>query len=190
MRVVVVCGSRNEQGQTARAVAAMLDGVRDGGWDGAIIHLPQLSLERCRQCELDGWGLCRSEGRCIIEDDFDKVARAIRDADVVVFATPVYFADLSESLRELLCRLRRVAFFAADHAGVQGKPAAGLCVAGGRGGGAPQCCATLTAILQTCGFDVIDMLPVRRQNLEARLPDLRRVGRWLTIQATTSGETK
>ena len=41
------------------------------------------------------------------DDDFDAVVAPIRGADNVLFATPVYFYDLSESLREFLDRLRR-----------------------------------------------------------------------------------
>jgi hypothetical protein len=34
-------------------------------------------------------------------------------------------------------------------------------------------------VLATCGFDVVDMIPVRRQNLAAKLPLLERTGEWL-----------
>jgi len=40
-----------------------------------------------------------AEHRCIIEDDFNSVAAKLAAADAVVFASPVYFVDLSESLR-------------------------------------------------------------------------------------------
>jgi hypothetical protein len=45
----------------------------------------------------------------------------------------------------------------------------GICVAGGGGGGAPQCCANLAGVMGICGFDVVDTLPIRRQNLQAKL---------------------
>jgi len=182
MKCLVVCGSRNPRGQTARAAAELVQGVRAGGGDAEVVYLPERAIERCRQCDDDGWGLCRREGRCVIEDEFAGIVEAIREADALVFATPVYFSDLSESLRAFLDRLRRISRWAEGAAGIAAKPAVGLCVAGGGGGGAPQCCAILTGILQTCGFDVLDMLPVRRQNLEAKLPQLQLAGRWLASQ--------
>ena len=50
----------------------------------------------------------------------------------------------------------------------------GLCVAGG--GGAPECCVSLNKVLGACGFSVVDIVPVRRQNLEAKLGVLRGTG--------------
>ena len=179
MRVVMIMGSRNPSGQTAMAADALREGARQAGVEVEQTFLPVLAVERCRQCEDDGWGLCRKEGRCTIEDDFAGVVEKIRDADAVVFATPVYFGDLSESLRALCDRLRRITRHAAGQAGIQGKPAVGVCVAGGGGGGAPACCASLEKVIATCGFDVVDMIPVRRQNLKAKLPRLRLAGEWL-----------
>ncbi len=175
--VLIVSGSRNAEGQTARAAAAVREGVEaDGSGTTETVFLPALDVQRCRQCDSAGWGLCRKAGRCVIEDDFAGLVARLRASDAVVFATPVYFGDLSESLRAFLDRLRRTCMHADGRAGVEKKRAVGVCVAGGGGGGAPACCVNLERILATCGFDVIDLVPVRRQNLEAKLESLRRSG--------------
>lgn len=179
MKVVIVLGSRNPQGQTARAADALLQGVIDGGGQGERVFLPQMSIERCRQCENNGWGICRSEGRCTIEDDFAALVTRIREADAVVLATPVYFSDLSESLRAFTDRLRRTCMHPAGKTGIEGKPAIGICVAGGGGGGAPSCAVSLKRVASRCGFDVVDMVPARRQNLDMKVETLRTTGRWL-----------
>jgi len=179
MKVLVISGSRNPQGQTARAAGALADGLRDAGADAERVFLPQMHIERCRQCDDAGWGLCRTEGRCVIKDDLAALVERIDAVGAVVFATPVYFGDLSESLRALLDRLRRTCVHEAGKAKVAATPAVGLCVAGGGGGGAPACCVSLERVLQTCGFDVIDLVPVRRQNLPAKLEVLRATGRSL-----------
>ncbi len=179
MKVLLISGSRNPGGQTARAATAMLEGASRAGAETESVYLPTLTLERCRQCEDSGWGLCRQEGRCIIADDFVSLVGGIREADVVIFATPVYYGTLSESLRAFTDRLRRICTHPAGRAGVEDKTAAGLCVAGGGGGGGPSCCVSLERVLRTCGFDVVDMLPARRQNLDAKLEQLRLAGAWL-----------
>jgi multimeric flavodoxin WrbA len=179
MNCIILSGSRNPEGQTARAAAAVSEGVQAAGGACRTIFLPTMKIERCRQCGNDGWGKCRSEARCSIDDDFAPILADIVKADAVVFATPVYFSDLSESLRAFLDRLRRIARFDDNRAGIGQKPAAGVCVAGGGGGGAPQCSAILNGILATCGFDIVDMIPVRRQNLESKLPALQEMGRRL-----------
>ena len=179
MKISVISGSRNPDGQTARAAKALLEGAAQEGATGEIVFLPELSIERCRQCEANGWGVCISEGRCVIEDDFARVADSMRAADALVFANPVYFSDLSESLRAFLDRLRRITRHEAGLEGIRGKPAVGISVAGGGGGGAPASIVSLEKALAVSGLDVVDLIPARRQNLDMKCDVLRLTGAWL-----------
>lgn len=178
MRVMVIAGSRNPEGQTARAVDAFVGGMKEAGAECDVAFLPTLAVERCRQCGADGWGKCIHEGHCTVHDDFGPLVQRIREADAAVFATPVYWSDLSESLRAFTDRLRRVCMHDDGKAGITGKRALAICVAGGGGGGAPACTDELVKVLGTCGFDVVDVVPARRQNLDFRLSVLRMTGRW------------
>lgn len=184
MQILVLSGSRNPEGRTARAIDAIGRGVAKAGGNTERFFLPELNLERCRQCESDGWGVCRQEERCIIDDDFSSLVDKIKSSDVIVFATPVYFSDLSESMRGFLDRLRRICVHTTTKP-TQGISAVGLCLAGGGGGGASSACLNLERILQTCGFDVVDMIPLRRQNLDTKLQILELIGAWLATKPTS-----
>jgi len=177
VKTLVLVGSRNDRGQTATAAAAFGEGLRESGATVETVFLPCLNIERCRQCDDDGWGMCKKEGRCIIEDDLEDILSKGSEADLLVFATPVYFSDTSESLRAFLDRLRRMLRFSGRD-DIRGKKAVGICVAGGGGGGAPECAGHLDLMLRGCGFDVLDMVPVRRQNLEIKVRTLRTAGAW------------
>ena len=179
MKLLILNGARNPEGQTARAAEALAEGARSGGADVEHVLLPTLAIERCRQCDENGWGTCRTAGACVIEDDLPPLVEKMAEADAVAFATPVYFSDLSESLRALLDRLRRTCMHDAGRARVDGTPAVGICVAGGGGGGAPECARNLEHIVARCGFECLDIIPVRRQNLDPKLPVLQATGRWL-----------
>ncbi|HEY98074.1 MAG TPA: flavodoxin family protein [Dehalococcoidia bacterium] len=193
MNILILSGSRNREGQTARAIKALCKGIADGGASAETLFLTELTLERCRQCDADGWGLCRREGKCIVEDDFQLLVKKVEDADVVVIANPVYFGDQSESMRAFLDRYRRITHLAMITAGREpssfpsagGTPVIAICYAGGSGNGTISCCASLEKVLQTSGFDVVDMIPVRRQNLEAKLPIIEMTGRWLATRPTS-----
>ena len=176
MNILVISGSRNPDGQTALAAKSFIEGIGDAGGQSELVFLPPMRIERCRQCENDGWGICRSEGKCVIEDDLASLIEKIKAADAVAFATPVYFSDLSESLRAFLDRLRRICVNESGRGGIEGRAVIGICVAGGGGGGAPACTEILDRTLRTCGFDVLDVIPVRRQNLEAKKAVLRSTG--------------
>jgi NAD(P)H-dependent FMN reductase len=198
MQLLVISGSRNHEGQTARAINAICKGFSEVGGKTECVFLPDFKLERCRQCDIDGWGPCKRTLRCVIKDDFPALLKKINTADAVVFANPVYFGDLTESMRTFLERLRRISFSIVPRPGgillnpskrtpafPQGIPAVGLCLSGGGGGGAPSCCAILENIMQRCGFDVVDMIPMRRQNIEFKIGILEITGKWLATKPTS-----
>ena len=202
MKIFMISGSRNREGRTAGAMKALGTGIEKAGGEWESVFLTEQNIERCRQCDADGWGECRREGKCIIEDDFDSIVEKIRTADALVFANPVYFGDLSESMRAFLDRLRRISRRpgpppqagstpprpGAPMMPVEGAtPAIGVCLSGGGGGNAPMCCVSLERVLQTCGFDVVDMIPLRRQNFEHKLAVLELTGEWLVSKPTSSG---
>lgn len=179
MKAVVILGSRNPKGQTAKAVDSLVDAMIGKGIQLEKFFLPVMKFELCRQCEDTGWGICRSKGQCIIKDDFELVVDKLKKSDAVVFATPVYFSDLSESMKAFLDRLRRISMNESGQTGIKGKIAVGICVAGGGGGGSPGCLLNLEKVLGTCGFNVMDIIPVRRQNADLKANILKITGEWL-----------
>ncbi len=195
MKILIFSGSANPEGQTARAVKTICKGISEAGGFYETFFLPKLKLERCRQCDINGWGDCRYKNRCVIEDDFQMLLEKIKSSDVLVFANPVYFGDLSESLRCFLDRYRRTLFSKITRPPAPGSPPSfmpsggppvvGLCYAGGSGNGTISCLAGMEKILQNCGFDIVDMIPIRRQNMELKLPYLESVGRWLVTKPSS-----
>ena len=183
MKIIMISGSRNRDGRTAAAAKAFLKGVASAGGTFEEFYLPEMKIERCRQCGQAGWGACLEEGRCIIEDDFAALVEKMGRADAVVFATPVYFSDLSESIRAFLDRVRRITRHESAKTGIDGTVAIGIAVAGGGGGGAPACCVSFERALQPSGFNVVDLFPVRRQNLDAKKDILELAGKKLASGA-------
>jgi multimeric flavodoxin WrbA len=80
MNAILISGSRNPKGQTARALDAVAAGLRQQNVATETLFLPAMRIERCRQCDDNGWGLCRQEGRCVIEDDFPVLVYKLRCA--------------------------------------------------------------------------------------------------------------
>jgi len=186
MTVALISGSRNREGQTARAAKALLSGAESAGAETSLIFLPEHEIACCRQCNDDGWGDCRAEGTCVIEDDLPYILEVMRGADLLVFATPVYYGSLSESLRACLDRVRRVCTHEEGRVGIRGKRALGLCVAGGGGGGSYACAVDLERVLTSTGLDVMSIIPARRQNLDVSCQMLERLGAWAASRTPVS----
>ncbi len=177
MKVIAVQSSPNVDGLTSSLAEAVLNGVREEGGETELIHLNRLDIKPCIACD-NGWGKCRKEGVCILEDDFQDLTEKIAKSDVLVFATPVYWHDLSESAKIFLDRLRRCET-GKGFKTFKGKKAVGIASAGGSGRGAVRALYNLEDYLRRLEFDVFDMVPVTRFSKGHKLEMLKEAGRRL-----------
>lgn len=177
MKVIAVQSSPNEEGLTSSLAQAVLKGVKVGGGETELVHLNKLDMKPCIACG-DGWGKCRTEGVCILNDDFEALRKKIVESDALVFATPVYWHDLSESAKIFLDRLRRCERFS-NFKTFLGKKAIGIASAGGTGAGAVRALYNLEDYLRRLGFEIFDLVPVTRVSKDCRLEMLEKTGRQL-----------
>ncbi len=180
MKCIAIQSSPNHGGLTSTLAQAVLKGFEAGGGEAELIHLNELDVKTCIACDR-GWGQCR-DGDCILEDDFEKIRQKIGDSDALVFATPVYFGDLSESAKAFLDRLRRCEAFS-GRGTCKGKRAIGIASAGGSGGGAARALLNLEDYLRRVGFEVFDLVPVTKFSKDHKLPMLEAAGGRLVKEA-------
>ena len=101
MKNVVVISSSLRRGSNSDALAEeFARGARDAGNSVEKISLAGKKLEFCRGCLA-----CQELGKCVINDDANTVMEKVLAADVVVFATPIYYYEMSGQLKTLLDRL-------------------------------------------------------------------------------------
>jgi multimeric flavodoxin WrbA len=165
------------QGLTSSLAQAVLKGVEAEGCETELVHLNSLDIKPCIACE-GGWGKCRREGVCVIDDDFEDLRKKIYESDAVVFSTPVYWHDLSESAKIFLDRLRRVESFGGFR-NLSNKWAVGIASAGGSGTGAVKALLNLEDYLRRIGFQVFDLVPVTQLSKVHKLEMLEHAGRRL-----------
>jgi multimeric flavodoxin WrbA len=177
LRVVGVQASPNKDGLTSKLVKAVLRGARGKNGETELIHLNELSLKSCTACD-SGWGICKDEGTCVLDDGFQGLVDKIAKCDGFVFATPVYWHDLSESAKIFLDRLRRCET-GKDFQTFAGKKAIGIASAGGSGRGAVRALYNLEAYLRRLDFNILDLVPVTRFSKDHKLKMLERVGELL-----------
>lgn len=178
MRCIAIQSSPNLEGLTSTLAQAVLKGVKAEGGETELVHLNNLDIGHCIACE-DGWGKCREEGVCILKDDFETLREKIAKVDAVVFATPVYWHDLSESAKSFLDRLRRCES-RGGFRNLAGKKAVGIASAGGSGRGVVRALYNLEDYLRRLGFDIFDLVPVTRFSKDHKLKMLREAGRRLS----------
>ena len=170
MKVLVVTCSPNEQGLTAACGEAARQGVVDAHSRARVVNLNSFRLDRCGVCD-SGWGTCRTQHQCCIEDDFADLHGMFGEAEGYVLVTPVYFGEPSETWKALFDRLRRCeATKPAESPGVfAGKPTIAIAAAGGSGGGAVHCLGEIERLLQQLGAQPLDFIPVTQRTREYQL---------------------
>ncbi len=160
---------------TAETAKRVMAGARSKGHEVELIHLNDEVIKKCKACD-GGWGQCRREGTCIHKDDFQKIMDKILEADALVFTTPVYWHDLSESAKTFLDRMRRIE----THHGFKRyteKPYIGIACAGGSGNGASRALYLLEEYLKRIGFKNFDLVTITQANREHKLPMLEEAGK-------------
>ncbi|MEM2960759.1 MAG: flavodoxin family protein [Candidatus Bathyarchaeia archaeon] len=176
MKVIAIQSSPNEDGLTCQLAKAFLEGAKSEGAETELIHLNRLKIESCMVHDR-GWGTCRSEGRCLLKDDFQNLREKINNADALVFVTPVYFGDLSESAKRFFDRWRRCEIYNREKSPLKGKLAVGIASAGGSGGGAVSALHNLEMYLRWLQFTIFDLVPVTQISKEHKLEMLKVAGR-------------
>ncbi len=98
-KVLVISSSFRTKGNSARLAEEFARGARDGGNDVELISLHDKKIAFCRGCLA-----CQTTNKCALSDDADAIREKMLRADVVVFATPVYYYGISGQLKTLLDR--------------------------------------------------------------------------------------
>jgi multimeric flavodoxin WrbA len=99
-RILIINGAVREGGNMDALVKAFTKGARAAGIRVRRAVLRDLSFSDCRGCYQ-----CRDEGSCSIDDDMTRLRGDITKADVIVFASPLYFCGVTGLMKTFLDRL-------------------------------------------------------------------------------------
>ena len=178
MNVLVIGSSPNRDGLTAACMAAAIEGVTQASGQAEVVQLNETKVGMCQACD-NGWGTCRKEHVCQVEDGFQALHARILAADALVLVTPVYWGELSESAKALTDRLRRCEASRGDESGLRAKPVIGVAAAGGSGGGMITCLFSLERWIQHVRARTFDLIPVNRWSRPYKLATIRAAARGL-----------
>ncbi|MCX7803691.1 MAG: flavodoxin family protein [Planctomycetota bacterium] len=102
LKVLGISGSPRKGGNSETLLAAALEGAREAGAACETVRLNGLSYRGCQAC-----GAClKRTGRCALRDDLDDVYRKLREADIWVLSSPIYYDTVSGQMKLFFDRLR------------------------------------------------------------------------------------
>ena len=99
-KVLVVSTSLRKNSNSETLADAFIRGAAASGHQVEKVSLADKQISFCRGCMA-----CQTLGRCVIDDDANAIARQMLRSDVVVFATPIYYYEMSGQMKTLLDRL-------------------------------------------------------------------------------------
>ena len=125
MKTIGILGSTRKEGNTEFLLDVALEEARNIGCSTSKIALRDKVIAPC-----DGCMGCARTGECIIRDDMQEVYEQIREADGIIWASPVYYWSMSGLTKIALDRTYALNFPTLQQAG---KIAGVILVAGTRG---------------------------------------------------------
>ncbi len=99
-KVLIISTSLRQNSNSDILADKFMKGALDKGHEVEKISLKDKNIQFCKGCLV-----CQDTQKCVINDDAVKIAEKMKDVDVVVWATPVYYYDMSGQMKTLIDRL-------------------------------------------------------------------------------------
>lgn len=99
MRILAIYGSPRRKGNTSLLLKKAVQGASEAGADVEEVVLRDLKMGPC----LEIYG-CKETGRCVIQDDFQKVYEQIVSCHGLMLASPIFFYAVSAQTKILMDR--------------------------------------------------------------------------------------
>ncbi len=97
-RIVVITGSPRINGNTNKMAGAFINAAKSKGHSIDRFDAPYLHLDGCHACET-----CFSTGRpCTFDDDFNRIAPFVLNADGLVYVFPVYWYSVPSQIKAFM----------------------------------------------------------------------------------------
>jgi len=105
MKMIAVNGSPRKQWNTARLLEKVVEGAKSMGMDAELVHIYDMDFKGCISCfackRVDG----ASYGRCVVRDGLTPLLDEIRNADALVFGSPLYLMTETGEMRSFMERV-------------------------------------------------------------------------------------
>ena len=98
-KIIVLMGSPTPIGSTSILVEQFRRGAEESGHAVEVIDVCRAEIHPCIGCVRCGY-----EGPCVQKDDVETIRRKLLDADMVVFATPLYYYGMTAQLKTVIDR--------------------------------------------------------------------------------------
>ena len=98
-KVLILSTSPRRNGNSSRLAQEFKKGAEISGNDVEIIYLDDKKINFCKGCMA-----CARLKKCVINDDANIIVDKMKNSDVIVWATPIYYYNMSGQMKTLIDR--------------------------------------------------------------------------------------
>ena len=99
MLVLGLMGSPRKKGNTDFLLSSFMNEVEKAGVSTGIIEIAKRNIMPCME-----YSVCEKKGTCPIDDDMNEIYHLLREADIIVLATPIFFYNTPAQTKALIDR--------------------------------------------------------------------------------------
>lgn len=102
LKVLALLGSPRKDGNTAALLDSLLKGIQDNKKNSIKkVYLNDKDISPCQECNH-----CQETHEpCIIKDDMQELLNEVKTSDILIFASPVFWWNISAQLKLFIDRL-------------------------------------------------------------------------------------
>lgn len=97
--VLIISTSLRNNANSEILAHEMERGAKEVGHNVEFVTLKDKEIKFCKGCLA-----CQNLGKCVIDDDANIITAKMKDADVIVWATPVYYYEMSGQMKTMIDR--------------------------------------------------------------------------------------
>ena len=99
-KVLVITTSLRAKSNSDRLAEELIRGAKDAGHEVEQISLKGKEIQFCIGCLS-----CQKTQKCVLKDDAVRIAEKVKEAETLVFVTPIYYYEMSGQMKTLLDRM-------------------------------------------------------------------------------------
>lgn len=99
-KIIVISTSLRNGSNSDQLADKFIQGAMESGNIVEKISLINKEIAFCKGCMA-----CQKIGRCVIKDDVNAIMQKVLEADVICWATPIYYYEMSGQMKVLIDRM-------------------------------------------------------------------------------------
>ena len=101
MKKIIVISTSLRHGSNSDMLAEnFIEGAKAAGNEVEKVSLTDKNIQFCKGCMA-----CQKLGHCVIKDDVNDIMAKVLKADVICWATPIYYYEMSGRMKSLIDRM-------------------------------------------------------------------------------------